>query len=198
MDPSNLEEVKQPKLLLVEGKEDCQFFVKLIDCIGLNRMFVWGVNGKGNFARELHALSKVHGWNKLTHLGIIRDQDQDNAAESIQNLLRDMGFDPLPSSAGVLTDGHPRVGYWIVPRCLENLCLETVRNHPEMDCVNQYFDCLSGKSIRPGNRPKAESLVYLAAQPETVNSIGLAAEKSYWNLNSPTLDGLKSFLGQFR
>jgi hypothetical protein len=36
--------------------------------------------------------------------------------------------------------------------------------------------------------------VFLAAQPEVVDCVGLGAQKDYWNLDSPVLSELKDFL----
>jgi len=41
---------------------------------------------------------------------------------------------------------------------------------------------------------KTKVQVFLASQPEIVNSIGLGASKNYWDFTSPVLDELKTFL----
>ena len=84
---------------------------------------------------------------------------------------------------------------------LEDLCLKTVEKHKAMTCVNEYASCISALEPTPKNIPKAKvqvfkAKVFLAAQPEIVDSVGLGAQKKYWDIESPALDELKKFLNQ--
>jgi hypothetical protein len=82
---------------------------------------------------------------------------------------------------------------------LEDLCLKTVENDKAMDCVERFASCVAALLDPPKNMSKAKiqvfkAHVFLATQPETVDSMGLAAQKGYWDLESPCLDELKQFL----
>jgi len=82
---------------------------------------------------------------------------------------------------------------------LEDLCLKTVENYKAMTCVNEYTSCISALESIPKNIPKAKvqvfkAQVFLAAQPEIVDSVGLGAQKKYWDFESSALDELKKFL----
>jgi hypothetical protein len=82
---------------------------------------------------------------------------------------------------------------------LEDLCLKTVEGDCAMDCVERFASCVAGLPDPPRNMSKAKvqafkSHVFLATQPETVDSVGLGAQKGYWNLDSPCLGELKQFL----
>ena len=81
---------------------------------------------------------------------------------------------------------------------LEDLCLETVKIHEAMACVDDFMKCVSTLRNPPLNPAKSKVQAFLASQPETVSSVGNAAQKGYWNIDSPVLDELKAFLENFR
>ncbi|MBN1844318.1 MAG: hypothetical protein JW810_01460 [Sedimentisphaerales bacterium] len=200
-------EIKQPKLLVVEGKDDVDFFVNLLDTLNIHNYFVWGIGGKYKFNIDLEDLKSARGFSDLTHLGIIRDRDSDDAFKSIKNILsRKMGFseEHLPKKNATFGRGSPRIGIFITPgsnidgTMLEDLCLKTVENHPAMHCVNQFADCVAALADPPKNLSKAKTLAFLAAQREEANTIGLGASKGYWDMSASCLDELKHFLQHLR
>lgn len=81
---------------------------------------------------------------------------------------------------------------------LEDLCLKTVGEHPAMECVNAFIDCASGLNNPPKIMAKAKAQVFLAAMPKIANSVGVGAQKGYWNFNSDELDNLISFMDTLR
>ena len=50
----------------------------------------------------------------------------------------------------------------------------------------------------PNNIAKAKAQVFLAAMPELVKSVGVGAQKGYWDFNSEELTDLKSFINNLR
>ena len=110
---------------------------------------------------------------------------------------------------------------------LEDLCLKTVKDNPLIECVDKLIEC-ANKLYKEGkvkeffekydyfksrsfyknnflnsngkirNIAKARALVYLAIMPEIVNSVGVGAEKGYWNFESEELNELRKFLQNFR
>ena len=200
---NRLKKIEQPKLILVEGKEDVGFFTKLLDSMAISNYYVRPVYGKDNFLKSLPALPKIRGFSRLTHFTIIRDKDRNNAFKSVTNSIKKMGHEP-PSKHGTFTNGKPRIGVFIMPgetiegTMLEDLCLKTVEGQPRMRCVNKFTTCVNELSDPPRNMPKSKVLAFLASQAETVNSIGLGAEKGFWDFESAHLDELKTFLNQLR
>jgi len=81
---------------------------------------------------------------------------------------------------------------------LEDLFLESVKNHEAMKCVNDFIACSQELQEAPKNISKAKAQVFLAAKPRIANSIGLAAQKGYWNFNSEKLQPLINFLKQLK
>lgn len=196
-------EIKEPKLIVVEGKEDVGFFTKLVDFMKIRHYFVWPVDGKDNFLKSLPALPEISGFSKLTHLAIIRDKDMNHAFESVANSIRKMSREP-PSEHGTFTKEKPKIGVFVMPgetiegTMLEDLCLKTVEGQLRMRCVNEFTTCVNELSDPPRNMPKSKVLAFLASQAETVNSIGLGAEKGFWDFESAHLGELKTFLNQLR
>ena len=198
-----LKSIKSPKLFLVEGKDDVDFFVKLLEALSIKNCFVWSVEGKDDFGNKLKTLSKVPGFDRLTHFAIIRDKESDNALESVQKILSDINIENIPSRNGEVIAGNPTVGIFILPgtnkgKMLEDLCLHLVQNDPAMRCVEEFACCISELPYPPKNMSKARLLAFLASRREPVNTIGVAANKGYWNFDCPVIDELKEFLMYFK
>jgi len=158
----------------------------------------------------------------VSEYAIIRDADKSSeiAFQSVVSILRGLkehGFDePIPNRIGNYEENAVRrVGVFIMPGnqaegMLEDLCLQTVAEHPVMECVKGYFSCLSevlvlkspgepreiGKYYFPKNPSKARAQAFLAGMYDNVASVGLAAKKQYWNFDHPVLADLKAFLAE--
>ncbi len=202
--------IKSKKLLAVEGKDEENFFDALLKHMNITDFDIHQVGGKNQFPKKFPALLKTSGFFApddsplVTHLGIVRDKDKDEAFKSISDIVATAGLKP-PTKHSTFSDGNPKVGIFIMPgtkvkgTMLEDLCLKTVENHKAMQCVNEFSSCVSALPTSPKNISKAKvhvfkAQVFLATQPEIVDSVGLGAQKKYWNFNSPALDELKQFL----
>lgn len=202
------------KIIAVEGPDDDNFFDALLRRMNITDFDIRFVGGKDEFKNKLPALKNVSGFFNangspfVTHLAIIRDENGDNAFESVTNTLKKGGFTP-PKKRGLFSNGNPRIGIFIMPgetvggTMLEDLCLKSVENHPAMKCVDEFASCVSALPASPKNISKAKvqvfkAQVFLAAQPEAVDSVGLGAQKKYWNFDSPALDELKQFLSNLK
>ncbi len=160
------------------------------------------VGGKDKFKKKLPALVQATGFADVEILAVIRDADNDPDAafDSVRNVLRSQvsksqKLEP-PDRMNQFSDGNPRIGVFIMPGnsdtgMLEDLCLKTVGEHPAMECVNAFIDCASGLNNPPKIMAKAKAQVFLAAMPKIANSVGVGAQKGYWNLDSDELDNLR-------
>ncbi len=196
--------IDQKKVLTVEGKDEVKFFNALLKYIGITGFEIRHVNGKGNFKSKLPALVRSSGFSDVQVLAVIRDADADasGAFESIKNILKKEGLNP-PSQMNQFSNGKPTIGIFIMPGnsdtgMLENLCLKTVKNDPAMECVKAFINCVSKLKEPPHNMPKAEAQAFLAAMPKIANSVGLGAQKGYWNFDSNEIADLKSFINTLR
>jgi hypothetical protein len=207
--------ITQSKVLLVEGKDEENFFKALFNRCGLQYIDIWVAGGKDKFPAELEAFLLSPNIGNVESYAIIRDADDDRAAafQSIVALLKNQN-EPYPmEQAGYGSNEKRCVGVFIMPGnqeegMLEDLCLMTVAEHPAMRCVEGYIACLeqalaakqpgqskeSGEFYFPKNRSKARAQAFMASMHESVNAVGLAAQKGAWNLDHPILNDLKSFI----
>jgi len=167
------------------------------------------VEGKNEFKNKLPVLKRNRGFFEadgscyVTHFVVIRDRNSDDAFRSVANILTKEGLTP-PQKNAQFSDDHPKIGIFIMPgetikgTMLEDLCLETVKDRPEMNCINDFESCVSALKTKPKNISKAKAQAFLASQPEFANSVGLGAQKGYWDFDSPCLDELKAFLGHLK
>lgn len=209
MADSNLpEEIRNRKVLVVEGKDDIGFFVEVLKKQNILGVYVTGLDGKNRFNEELPRFTKISGFSNITHFGIIRDKDdksQNDAFKSVANTLRKKtNLQNIPTKHGQFATGKPRIGIFIMPgdsiegNMLEDLCLKTVEKHEAMSCVNEFISCVSTLKTKPRNMSKAKTHAFLAVQQELANSIGLASEKGYWDFSSPVINELRQFLNNLK
>lgn len=199
-----LKDIEKEKLLAVEGADEVNFFKVLLKHIGIEDVDIRDVAGKEQYKEKLPILIRTSGFEKVKILGITRDADRnaEGAYESLVNTLKDIGLS-VPETVNFFTEGKPRVGIYILPGNnrngeLETLCLETVEDNPAMECVDKFIECAKKLKDKPKNIHKAQSQAFLAAMPKIANSIGLGAQKNYWDFDSDVLDELKKFLYNFK
>jgi len=81
---------------------------------------------------------------------------------------------------------------------LENLCISSISEEPEINCIEEYFNCLDEININYGsNHPhlyKAKVQVYLAKEEEGNIHMGIAADKNIWNWDNSTFEPIKNFI----
>ena len=207
--------IDKNKIVLVEGKDEINFINALLDKLSINNIQIIELQGRGNLKKTLSTLFKLPENKLIQSLAIVidADNDQSNEFKSVQDVLKNNNL-PVP---GVLKEfvnsDSRRVGVYILPGnadsgMLEDLCLATVDDHPVMSCLNQYITCLkaslpikleneptdSQKFFFPKNQHKAKAMAFLAAMYEPCSSVGVAAQKGYWNIDHPSLDEFKQFL----
>jgi len=202
---SSPEPITKKKLLAVEGIDELNFFEELFKHIGMaDTVDLRDVGGKDQFKNKMPALKKITGFNKLEAIAIIRDADESlkSAFESIKGVLEKMDL-KAPARPGKFSGGIPKVGIFIMPDnanngMLENLCLDTVKDHEAMKCVNPFIDCSKELKEQPKNIAKAKAQSFLALMPEIANSVGRGAKKDYWDFDSVELKALIRFLTQLK
>lgn len=197
--------IEGTRLLLVEGRDEKEFFSALHRHMGVRSIQVLDYEGKTKLRASLPAIARLPGFDRVSHLGITRDADDDpnSAFQSVQDALRDSQL-PFPETQRQFTlDTKPLVGVFILPGeeqpgMLEDLCLSTVANHPVLGCVAEYMDCLSERvrdgTQLPQSESKARAHAFLAGMPKLVTSVGLGAQRSYWNLDADVLQHIRAFL----
>lgn len=201
---ASMEPIHEKTVLAVEGKDEVNFFGALLEYLEIAGSDIRDLGGKDKFKVKLPALVKTRGFSDVKVLAVIRDADKDADAafDSVKNVLTKEGLEP-PARMDRFSDGNPVIGIFIMPGdsdrgMLEDLCLRTVKDHPAMECVNALIDCTSRLTNPPKITAKAQAQAFLAAMPEIVNSVGIGAQKGYWNFNSNELSDLISFMDNLR
>ncbi|MHA1353158.1 MAG: DUF3226 domain-containing protein [Candidatus Heimdallarchaeaceae archaeon] len=200
-------EITREKLLIVEGKDDKQFFEALLKQMRIKDVQVIKLGGQNILKKYLRTFIKTSGFEKVKQLAICIDADKNPESKfrSICDSLKRLGFKP-PSNPSTFHSTREKeslnIGIFLIPGqdkkgAIEDLCLETVSNDIRMSCVDKYINCLEKNNIEIRNESKCKVQVFLATEYET-NSLGLAAQKSIWNFQSSSLNELKRFLEEFK
>ncbi len=199
------EPISAKKVLLVEGKDEKNFFEELLKRIGVRDVQIEVVGGKDQFREKFPALRRRTGFNEVDAIALIRDADKNpkGAFSSIRNILKKENLSP-PSKMNEFGNGAPKIGVFIMPGAgaegmLEDLCLKTVQNNPAILCVDAFIDCCKSNLGYPlKNLAKSRAQVYLAAMPQIVKDVGVGAKKAYWDFDSIELSDLKRFLSNLK
>ncbi len=203
------ERVEHEILLLVEGKDACNFFDTFRERLELADVGVRDFGGVGQLRTYLPALVSASGFQNVRRLGIIRDAETsedpartaERAFQSMRSALDNAGL-PAPARQAQFTDpdaGRPEVAVLILPGgdqegMLETLLCKTFAGTAVDRCIVDFLRCVE-ESNEPVRRPdKARAHAYLATKPDPHVSVGVAARKGYWDLDHAALDSVRGFL----
>ena len=65
-------------------------------------------------------------------------------------------------------------------------------------CIDDFLRCVE-ESNEPSRRPdKARAHAYLTTKPQPHVSVGVAAQKGYWNLDHAALEDVRGFLASLQ
>ena len=198
----------QPRLLLVEGRDDEIFFLRIIERREIEGIQVIPFYGKDNLGSFLTNVL-VPGMNSsdgVKAIGVTRDADKDytRAFQSVGDSLRYAGL-PVPSgplsfAEGTLEDATIQIAAYILPDNsspgeLETLCLEAVRGAPSMPCVDHFFECLASINHVPAKEDKARLGAFLSTEKDDPNlRIGQAILAGAIPWDSPVFGGIHQML----
>ena len=218
--------VGKTKLLLVEGKEDEQFFIQLGTHLGIIKNWPLHINqlgGVSGLEDYLVAVTRVGSFPKLAAIGIVRDSDfNTNALRSVQSAIRNANDAespiklPVPDDVMKWSGGRPSVGVMIMPSAqregmLEDLVMDAFQEDPVTACVDLYFQCLreNGGSVLQNKLSKARLRTFVTGKNVSEEADGDDTKKlflsdvfamSWWLDNNmwdhPAFDEAKDFLYQ--
>ena len=168
----------KPRLLLVEGADDKEFFRKLAEHLGIrDRIYLVNYKGKDNLKNYLMAILQDGHFANRRHIGIVRDSDYNtNAFDSVISALdtanKNSSKDKfsIPPEALAPSTELPYVSVLPVPLdgegSLEDIVLAALQADPIMLCVDDYFDCLTeiGLRIAPNRASKSKLNVFIAGK----------------------------------
>jgi hypothetical protein len=168
------------RLLLVEGKEDKQFFIRLgyhLKFTDDTPLHIVQYEGKDNLTKFLMLVMNDPKFNQVTRIGIVRDADYNT--DAFQSVLSSLQFVnqnsskklPIPESAIQPSEGTPRISILILPSIerngmLEDIVLDALQDDPIASCVDDYFVCLkdNGIEIVPERLSKARVRVFISGK----------------------------------
>ena len=206
--------IEKTSLLLVEGKDECNFFKSLFKSMNITDVQILDVGGKEKFEDEFSSVLRRTGFSGVVKLGFVRDAEQNvakSAFDSICHTITKKGiFKSVPCDVGKVENiekldgtGSLRIGIFIMPNnkdkdMLENLCLQSIEGMHCQKEMDLYMECLKKYyETKPSfNFYKAKALVYLASKVPIVSSLGLGAEKGYFDFNHSAFTDIKRFLSE--
>lgn len=198
--------IESKKLLIVEGEDECNFFEVLLKHEHVNGVQVISVGGKDKFKTQLPFLLNLDDFSEVEvdTLGFVRDAEEKKAPAAFSSICSTLMKNNLPAPKSinqVIDEQNIRIGVFIMPNnvdegMLEDLCLQSIINDPLYGCVDKYFECCSPQMSKNKkiNIAKAKVQAYLATQNPLVSSLGLAAQKGYWDLEDSCFVDIKKFL----
>lgn len=194
--------IEEPIQLLVEGKDQKNFFETFIGHLRCQGIQVQDFGGVDELGRFLPVFVNSPGFSTVSSLGIVRDAERDGASafRSVRSALGKAGL-CVPDAPDRRSSGSPAVTAHILPGggaagMLETLLCRSFESEPVKGCIDDFFACVdglpnSGPAVR---RDKARAHAYLATRPEPQVSVGVAAQKRYWDLDHRAFAGIRAFL----
>lgn len=196
--------IDEPKQLIVEGDDEIRLFGALRRHQGIRGVQIQQLRGYNNIRRFLTAFVDIENFATVESLAVVADANSNGAGriQSIRDALTSVG---LPSPSAPLqkaSDGSLSVSYLVVPHgeargMIEDVCLESVRGDPAVECINRYFECIE-EADTPGPRSahmsKARLHAFLASRHDPSLRLGEAADQGIWEFEDDSFTPLKNLL----
>ena len=195
-----IEDITKHKLLIVEGTDEQNFFMAFLRYLSLDDIQVLNMRGKSKIRAKLRALTLTPNFSDVTSLGIIRDADNDpsGAFQSVCDALKVAGL-VAPRRQLSLTRRNPKTCIMVLPQpgskgMLEDVCLSSINDTHEMDCITKYLDCIKKYTgTLPTNISKSKIYSFLATKEPGLR-LGEAAQRSVWKWDNPAFNQMNNFL----
>ena len=195
-------EIKKSRQLLVEGKDQKNFFEAFLQHVGLEELVQIQDYGGGNELRDfLTAFVKMPRFSTAESIGIVRDAENSESAtfQSVQSSLQNANL-CSPSQIGITTSGKPAVTVLILPGggcsgMLETMLCRSFSGAAIDKCIDRFFNCArSLPNVSIANPDKSRAYAYLATTSKPYHSVGVAAKAGVWNLGHPAFQRVCAFL----
>ena len=196
--------IKQPKQVIVEGNDEIRVFSSLSKHLNIQDLEVRHYGGSSNLRRFLKAFRVSSEFELVRSLAVVADANSNRKGreQRIHGALSNAGL-PVPTKPlEVVSNGDLKVAYLVVPHdvegtMIEDVCLDSVKTDPAIECVDLYFECVSQADI-PGPREvwmsKARVHAFLASRDRPDLRLGEAVEKGIWEFDTDAFLPLKELL----
>lgn len=189
------------KLLIGEGKDEQNFLNALLKHLGIADIQVEEYGGKNKLSQYLAEFGKRPGRSKVRAIGITRDVDKSLTQDfqSVCQILTSFQFS-VPANPGDIAPGKLAIGVFMFPDnaragILEDLCLAAAQGDPSLACVDEFFQCVSDKTVRkPVPQAKARLHAWLSSQERPDLRLGEAAFRDWWPWDHAAFEPLRQFL----
>lgn len=174
-------QIRQDRLLLVEGESDVGFLRALLSRHGRAGVQIEALGGKGNYTAKVRARALAPGFDQVRWLGLARDADNDAYAafDSMRHAIRRV-TDRLPLNVPtrpwetVHNDGGTHAVTLIVfpdgsrPGDLERFIWDALKAEPEAPCIDQYVQCLrqAGRDLPQEWKTRVYAFLSSRARPD--------------------------------
>lgn len=194
--------LNQPKLLVVEGKDACRFFIKLLQHLKISDVQVIDFGGNDDLRKKLIALPNIPGFDMIVKLAIIRDAENGQPQDALNSISDALKKNKITCPDKLNTfekDNNRYIGIYVLPDnngqgMLEDLCLSSFTDQPEMECIHNFIKCAKPQHDRIS---KSKMLCYFAVKDPKANTIAIAAQKSIFDMNKECFKDIKNFLLKF-
>ena len=187
--------VGKTRLLLVEGKEDQEFFIQLGNRLTSTEDWLIQINqytGTSELEDFLIALAGHPRFGQVESIGIVRDADFSTGAfRSVQDAIRRANAEiqqamPVPANPMTMAEGNKNIIILIMPSnqrqgMLEDLVMDIFQNDPITNCVDAYFQCIRehGIAILEHKLSKGRLRAFVNGKNVTDQAAGDDSEKLY-------------------
>ena len=197
-------EIQENKQVLVEGNDEVRIFGFLVSHLNIPNIQIRHYGGSDKLRTFLRTLRTSPEFTTVRSLAVVADANSDGSRRDrrIRSALSDMAL-PTPSGPlEIASNGRIKVAYLVVPHnrdngMIEDVCLDSVKADPAMECIDRYFECIE-QSETPGPREvwtaKARLHAFLSSRDRPGLRIGEAAEAGIWQFEDEAFDPLKALL----
>ena len=196
--------IEHPKQVLVEGVDDYRIFSKLVENVDISEVQIQSYGGFQKLRPFLKNFVALSGFDSVRSLAVVADANSSrlDREKSIRHALSDRNL-PSPSAPlQVSSDSKLQVAYLVIPHhrdsgMIEDVCLDSVSADPAMQCVDEYFECIS-QANTPGPREtwmsKAKVHAFLSSREDPSLRLGEAEQRGAWSLESDAFRPLRELL----
>lgn len=212
------------RILLVEGRDDKEFFIQLGAHLGFDDatpIHILEYGGRDGLAHRLHLLTQDQAFPTVSVIGVVRDADyKTDALQSIQDAIRTCNRNgpielSIPQSALEPTSGQPAISALLLPAIgregmLEDMVLDALNDDPVFGCADEFFECLQRSDIPVAKHrlPKAKVRVFISGKNAAVSAVGDDINRQYFSdiyrmswwqpefWDHPAFNNAKTFLHQ--
>ena len=197
-------EITQPKQVIVEGNDEIRVFESLSKHLNIQDLEVRHYGGSSKLRQFLKTFRSLSEFGLVRSLAVVADANSNRTGreQQISDALSNANL-PAPSKPlETVSNGDLEVTYLVVPHnaegtMIEDVCLESVKTDPAMECVDRFFECISQANIqgpREVRMSKARVHAFLASRERPDLRLGEAAESGIWTFDTDAFLPLKNLL----